>query len=153
LLSAICLYVCAFPLSLLVYIMRSPCCLSVSPTPNFIVFYAVRVLSKERRRLVFSQNFMFYVGFEVFTAVVMKSTIFWDMTLCSPLSCNRRFGGTYRLHLQGRRIISARTSRQAGSKQAIGSSETLVATQRTTRRHIPEDNALHVLYLIHSWIT
>jgi hypothetical protein len=24
------------------------------------------------------------VGFEVFTAVVMKSIIFWDMTLCSP---------------------------------------------------------------------
>jgi hypothetical protein len=33
------------------------------------------------------------VGFEVFTAVVMKSIIFWDMTLCSPLSCTRRFGG------------------------------------------------------------
>jgi hypothetical protein len=33
----------------------------------------------------------------------MKSIIFWDMTPCSPLSFNRRFGGTYRLHLQGRR--------------------------------------------------
>jgi hypothetical protein len=41
------------------------------------------------------------VGFEVFTAVVMKSIIFWDMTPCSLLSCTRRFGGTYRLHLQG----------------------------------------------------
>jgi hypothetical protein len=39
------------------------------------------------------------VGFEVFTAVVMKSTIFRDMTPCSLLSCNRRFGGTYCLHL------------------------------------------------------
>jgi hypothetical protein len=28
-----------------------------------------------------------HVGFEVFTAVVMKSIIFWDMTPCSPLSC------------------------------------------------------------------
>jgi hypothetical protein len=27
-----------------------------------------------------------YVGFEVFTAVVMKSTIFWDIMLCSLLS-------------------------------------------------------------------
>jgi hypothetical protein len=26
-----------------------------------------------------------YVGFEVPTAVVMKSSIFWDTTLCSPL--------------------------------------------------------------------
>jgi hypothetical protein len=33
----------------------------------------------------------------------MKSIIFWDMTPCSPLSVNRRFGGTYRLHLQGQR--------------------------------------------------
>jgi hypothetical protein len=33
----------------------------------------------------------------------MKSIIFWDMTPCSPLSFNRRFGGTYRLHFQGRR--------------------------------------------------
>jgi hypothetical protein len=31
--------------------------------------------------------------------------------------------------------------------EAIGSSETSVATQRTTRRHIPEDDTLH-LYLI-----
>jgi hypothetical protein len=27
----------------------------------------------------------------------MKSIIFWDVTPCSLLSCNRRFGGTYRL--------------------------------------------------------
>jgi hypothetical protein len=43
------------------------------------------------------------VGFEV-----TKSTIFWDITPCSPLSVNRRFGGTYRLHIQGRRISRAR---------------------------------------------
>jgi hypothetical protein len=43
------------------------------------------------------------VGFEVFTAVVMNSIIFWDMTPCSPLSCTRRFRGTYRLHLQSQR--------------------------------------------------
>jgi hypothetical protein len=43
------------------------------------------------------------VGFEVFTAVVTKSTIFWDITTCSPLSVSRRFGGTYRLHLQSRK--------------------------------------------------
>jgi hypothetical protein len=32
---------------------------------------------------------------------VMKNIIFWDMTSCSPLSFNRRFAGTYLLHLQG----------------------------------------------------
>jgi hypothetical protein len=54
-----------------------------------------------------------YVGFEVLTAVVMKSTIFWDTTPCSPLNVNRRFGGTYRLHLQGRKISSARNQRES----------------------------------------
>jgi hypothetical protein len=34
------------------------------------------------------------VGFEVLTGVVMKSTIFWDITPCSPLKVNWRFGGT-----------------------------------------------------------
>jgi hypothetical protein len=31
---------------------------------------------------------IYIVGFEVFTAVVMKSIIFWDVTPCSLLSCN-----------------------------------------------------------------
>jgi hypothetical protein len=54
-----------------------------------------------------------FVGFEVLTAVVMKSTIFWDITPCSPLKFNRRFGGTYRLHLQGRRISQAINQRES----------------------------------------
>jgi hypothetical protein len=34
-----------------------------------------------------------YVRFEVFTAVTMKNTVFWDVTQCG--SCkNRRFGVT-----------------------------------------------------------
>jgi hypothetical protein len=32
-------------------------------------------------------------GFEALTAVVMKSPIFWDIMLCSPLKVNRRFSG------------------------------------------------------------
>jgi hypothetical protein len=35
-----------------------------------------------------------YVAFEVLTAVVMKSSIFWDITPCSPLKVNRSFGET-----------------------------------------------------------
>jgi hypothetical protein len=50
------------------------------------------------------KNFNIYVGSEVLTALVMKSTIFWDIMPCSPLSVNRRFEGTYRLHLQGQKI-------------------------------------------------
>jgi hypothetical protein len=33
------------------------------------------------------------VGFEVQPAMVMKSSIFWNITSCSPLKVNRRFGG------------------------------------------------------------
>jgi hypothetical protein len=40
----------------------------------------------------------------------MKSIFFWDMTPCSALSGTRRFGGTYRLHLQGCRIVSEAAS-------------------------------------------
>jgi hypothetical protein len=49
------------------------------------------------------------VRFEAFTAVAMKNVVFWDVELCR--SCvNRRFGGTYRLHLQGRKINEWETS-------------------------------------------
>jgi hypothetical protein len=32
-----------------------------------------------------------FVGFEVLTSVVMKSSIFWGITMCSSLKFNRRF--------------------------------------------------------------
>jgi hypothetical protein len=83
----------------------------------------------------------------------MKSIIFWDMTPCSPLSLNLRFGGTYRLHLQGRRnrLILLATCLLAGfsepisstlKMEAICSSETSAETQGTRKRHIPEDDIL-----------
>jgi hypothetical protein len=47
----------------------------------------------------------------------MKSIIFWDVTPCSLSRCNRRFGGTYRLHLQGRRKFQQEpASKQVASK-------------------------------------
>jgi hypothetical protein len=52
------------------------------------------------------------VRFEVLVAVVMKSSMFWDIT---PLSTDGCFGGIYRLHLQGRRI-EGRNQYEAGSK-------------------------------------
>jgi hypothetical protein len=53
-----------------------------------------------------SQNFsesskmyvLIYFGFEALTEVVIESSVFWDVTLCSPLKVNRRYGGTCRLH-------------------------------------------------------
>jgi hypothetical protein len=69
-------------------------------------------------------------------------TIFWDITPCSPLSVNRRFGGTYPLHFR-----------------AICSSDTSVDTQRTSRRYVPEHGTLHnhrcenlISYKIHTFL-
>jgi hypothetical protein len=73
----------------------------------------------------------------------MKSTIVWDIMPYSPLKINRRFGGTSRLHLQGRRISRARNQRESRWKalnvEAIRYAETLVDIKRTTPRYIPED--------------
>jgi hypothetical protein len=54
------------------------------------------------------------VGFQVLTAVVKKSCVFWDVASYGPLKANRRFGGTC-LHRKS------------------------VDFQQTTRRYIPED--------------
>jgi hypothetical protein len=61
----------------------------------------------------------------------------------SPLKVNRRFGGTYRLCLQGRKIRRASQSRALlANCFHAGSSETSVDFQRATRRYIPEDSTL-----------
>jgi hypothetical protein len=38
---------------------------------------------------------------EILTAVVMKTSIFKDITPCSAVNINRRFGGTSRLTFSG----------------------------------------------------
>jgi hypothetical protein len=49
------------------------------------------------------------VRFEISTAATMKNTIFLDMAPCRYCVI-RRFGGTYRLHLQGRKILERGSS-------------------------------------------
>jgi hypothetical protein len=44
------------------------------------------------------------IGFKVLTTVVMKNSIFLDITPCSLVKGNRYFGGSYHLHLQDRRV-------------------------------------------------
>jgi hypothetical protein len=55
------------------------------------------------------------VEFEFLTAVVMKNSVFWDITPCSPLEVNKRFGRTYRLHLQCRGVSQGRNQPEAGT--------------------------------------
>jgi hypothetical protein len=41
--------------------------------------------------------------FEVFTAMKMSVVVFWVVVMpCSLLDDNQSFGGTFRLHVQGR---------------------------------------------------
>jgi hypothetical protein len=40
-----------------------------------------------------------YLGLEVLTAVVMKSSIFWDVIPCHALKINHCFRGMFDLHL------------------------------------------------------
>jgi hypothetical protein len=50
-----------------------------------------------------------YVRFDVFMAVTMKNTVFWDVASYRS-SVNRRCGAAYHLHLQGRKIHEQGTS-------------------------------------------
>jgi hypothetical protein len=88
-------------------------------------------------------------GCEVLRAVVMKSTISWDITPFSPLSVNRRFGGTYCLHLHSAnhllsRWFLAHLIFSTLKMEAICSSKMSVDFQRTTRCYIPEDGSFHI---------
>jgi hypothetical protein len=89
----------------------------------------------------------------------------WDITPCSPLKVNRHFGGTCRLHLQGRKISRTRKQRESKRKTVLLAncfharvlvrlilqpwrwrryvSVTSVDFQRTTQCYIPEDSSLH----------
>jgi hypothetical protein len=51
--------------------------------------------------------------FEILTALVMKSTIFWHITPCSPLKVNKYFGAICHFQLQGRRISQTINQREA----------------------------------------
>jgi hypothetical protein len=94
--------------------------------------------------------------------VTTKNVVFWGVTPCR-YCINRSFGGTYRLHLQGRRKNKIKIRElgpalqppaHSGSRarifsstlkmEVMHSSETSVYTI-STRRHIPEDGILQLM--------
>jgi hypothetical protein len=87
-------------------------------------------------------NRIWDVGFGVLTTVVMKTIIFWDITLCSPLKVNR-------LCLTPAFIlVSCSGYSSALTMEAIYSYETSVDFQRTILPYIPEDSTLQdILHL------
>jgi hypothetical protein len=85
----------------------------------------------------------------------MKSSIFWDITPCSPLS-----QPTFRrnisppsstCHLLSRWFL-AHLMFSTLKMEAICSSETPVDFQRTTRRYIPEDGTLQSKFCVQTKI-
>jgi hypothetical protein len=70
-------------------------------------------------------------GFEVLMAVLVKGTIFWDITSCSPLKVNRLLGGTYRSACYQLHAGFMLGLLLALNMKATCSSETLVNFQRT----------------------
>jgi hypothetical protein len=76
-------------------------------TDKALDFYSESVLYESGSGLRLSS-----VGFEVLIALVTKSSVVYDVTQCSPLKVNRRFGGTSRLHHECRRISQTRDQRE-----------------------------------------
>jgi hypothetical protein len=65
--------------------------------------------SSSHQHIIFKPSFeshslKFFVGSEVLTEVVMKNSTFSDISPCSPLRVNWRFGGIRQVHLHAQRI-------------------------------------------------
>jgi hypothetical protein len=69
--------------------------------------------------------------FSLRSQLILMSSVFWDISPCSPLEVSRRFGRICRLHLEIRRISQARNRREATRKQVTYSSKTYGDFQRT----------------------
>jgi hypothetical protein len=109
-------------------------------------------------------NTLYLVGFEVFKAVTMKNAVLWGVAPCRSDRLNRSFGGSYRIHLQGKKIQREQVAAElllpahAGSSladfstlkmEAIRSSETSVQSITSTRRHTPKYGILHFVSCPH----
>lgn len=57
-----------------------------------------------------------YIKFEILTAVIMRSSIFWNITSCCQMKVVGGSGGTFRLYLQVKRMRQAKKQYEVGSK-------------------------------------
>jgi hypothetical protein len=102
---------------------------------------------------------VYFFGLQDLTAVAMKSSYLRGHSTIWSGGSLRRFGGAFRIHIQGRSVSEARNQHEAGRKYSVSvscyslslnmdvkcSSETSVDIQRTTRRYIPEDNFMALI--------
>jgi hypothetical protein len=79
---------------------------------------------------------------DVLTAVITKSSLFYDMTPCSPLKVSRNLGKKFRVCHQGWRVSRGRNL-EDGDMYLLKSS---IEFQETVRNYIPEEIILHSQY-------
>jgi hypothetical protein len=85
-----------------------------------------------------SKQHICYVGSEVLTASVMKSTIFWDITPCSRLKCSA-------CHLLSRWFLARLILPPWRWKRYVP------PKRRLTRRYIPKDSTLQQVVRSKNW--
>jgi hypothetical protein len=72
----------------------------------------------------------------------LKSSIYRNITPCSPLEVNGRFGGTYCRQLQGQKISQARNQREVSSTFYLLHAAWLILRHWRWRWHIPPKSRL-----------
>jgi hypothetical protein len=84
-------------------------------------------------------------GFEVLTAMVMKTSVFRDITSCNPLKVDRRSGGTWlQAVLAICFMLVSRVAYSSTLKLEKRSAKMSVHFQRTTRRYIPKTELVKI---------
>jgi hypothetical protein len=84
-----------------------------------------------------------HIGFEVLTAVVMKSCIFWDVTPCSPSEARIKQRALVALLTDCFMLLSCLAYSGTMNMEATCSSKTSVDFHQITQGYIPEDRTLH----------
>jgi hypothetical protein len=77
---------------------------------------AMETRSRTLKIIVYKTLILLLAGFEVLAAVVMKISVFWDMTPCCPLKVNRCYGWIYRRRVQSWGVSQTRNQYKTGSK-------------------------------------
>jgi hypothetical protein len=83
-----------------------------------------------------SKTALWEVPTEVLAAVVVESTVFWNIMPYNTLEVNRRFRGTYHLLLQGQIVIQARNQCESKRQNTDSALILSVDIRWTTRRYI-----------------
>jgi hypothetical protein len=111
-----------FSMYVCMYVWAGPSALAPWPTVVYCASPSIHPLRNPALRMknIFSNTVWVCMIMETFyhacnVTSEMKSFVFWDIMLCSPLNVIRHFRQIYRLHLQGWRINQVRNQCVAGA--------------------------------------